>query len=91
MFDFLEQLREKPLYYRKRVALLATTALTGLIFLVWVSTLDFTSNMTAIDGAAVENDLKPIDEIKTNIGSFYDSVKGLSAGLYASGTPNNSQ
>jgi len=82
MLDYIENLRRKPLAYRKRVLFLATSVITGLIVLVWLSTLNFNYNFNGEEEVAIEEQLKPVDEIKTNIVSFYDSVKKMSADIF---------
>ncbi len=82
MFDFIENLRHKPLAYRKRVLLLVTTVITGLIILIWLSTLNFNSSIGDMDGTVIEEQLKPIGEIKKSAVSFFDSVKKMSADIF---------
>jgi len=81
MFDFLEQLRRKPLAYRKRLAVFGATALTAVIVIVWLSTWSLDTGM-AIDSKVASEQLKPLEEIKNSIGDFYDSVKTMSAGIF---------
>ncbi len=82
IFDLIEQLRKKPLAYRKRVLLLSTTIITGVIFVLWLSTFDLNINVSETDSMAVEKQLRPIDEIKTNVVSFVDTVKKMSADIF---------
>ena len=81
MFDFLEQLRRKPLAYRKRLAVFGATALTAVIVIVWLSTWSLDTGM-AIDSKVASEQLKPLEEIKNSIGDFYHSVKTISAGIF---------
>ncbi|MBI2475980.1 MAG: hypothetical protein HYV67_01945 [Candidatus Taylorbacteria bacterium] len=82
MFNYLEQLRKKPLAYRKRVLLFTTAVITGVIFIVWLSTFDLNLKVSDADSAALAKQLRPIDEVKTNIVSFIDSVKKISADIF---------
>ncbi len=52
MLDYLERLRERPEGERRRIALLSTTAIFGLVFLVWWWT--FTSPVTEDSVSASE-------------------------------------
>ncbi len=89
MLNYLEQLRKKPLHYRKRFLFLSTTVITLIIFLVWLSTFNFSSSVSPDDSAAVASQLKPIDEIKTNIVSFYETVKKIGGEIFG-GTATSS-
>lgn len=82
MFDFLEQLRRKPLAYRKRLAVFGATALTAVVVVVWLSTWSGFDSGAAIDSKAASEQLKPLEEIKNSIGTFYDSIKTMSAGIF---------
>ena len=82
MFHFLEQLQKRPIAYRKRVLLLSTSILTSIIVLVWLSTFRTVSDISEVDSVILEKQFEPIEEIKTNIGSFFDSVKTMSAGIF---------
>jgi hypothetical protein len=83
LFNYLENLRKKPIAYRKRVAVFGAAILSGLIFLIWLST--FNAGMANIaDPKTVSEDLKPFEEIKSNIVSFYNSVKEASGNLFGS-------
>ncbi|MDO8590399.1 MAG: hypothetical protein Q7R65_00270 [bacterium] len=90
MLDFIEKLQRKPLAYRKRILFLSTTVITGVIFVIWFSTFNLNTSAREVDIAAIEKDLRPIDEIKTNIASFIDSVKKISADIFdgATTSPN---
>ena len=48
MFNFLENLRQKPVSVRKRVAFLTALSIAGLIFVVWLSVIypDFYTDQT---------------------------------------------
>lgn len=39
MFDKIDKLRKKPEPYRKKIAFIASVFITGIIFLIWLSTL----------------------------------------------------
>lgn len=90
MFNYLEQLRKKPLAFRKRVLLVTTCTLTGIIALVWISTFNVRLDTSETDIAVIENQLKPIEEIKTNIGGLIDAIKTMSAGVFGSGATTSS-
>ena len=85
MFNYLEQLRKKPISYRRRVAVLLAAAVTALILLVWLTTLNFGSE-DSVDSKSLASDLKPFEEIKTSVVNFYDSVKGATQNLFDLGT-----
>ena len=90
MFDYLEQLRKKPVAYRRRVVALTTTALTALIVIVWFSTLSFRVN-AVVDPKTLDNELKPFQEIKANIGNFYDSVVEVGTNLFSPSATSTSE
>lgn len=81
MLEYLEQLRKKPLSYRKRIVVFTATAATAVIVIVWLSTLNF-SPSDSIDSEKLSEDLKPFEEIKENIGNFYASVKDISKNIF---------
>lgn len=94
MFEYLEQLRQKPIYYRKRVATITTVAITVVIVLIWLSTLNF-GTAEKIDSQNVAEALKPLQQIKASVVDFYSSVKEMSSALFeaattSTSTPNNS-
>lgn len=39
MFDKINKLRKKPESYRKKIAFIISASITGIIFLIWLSTL----------------------------------------------------
>ena len=80
--DFIEQLRKKPIAYRRRVLLFTTSIITGVIFIVWIFTFDSSVKAIPTDGAAVARQLQPINEIGANISSFIHTVKSMSAGIF---------
>ena len=82
MFEYLEKIQKKPLYYRKRVLVVATVSLTSIIALVWFITVDF--NLDPVDPKALADDLRPVSEIKSSIGSFFDSAKNIGVKAFGS-------
>ncbi len=82
MFDYIEQLRKKPIMARRRLAILLAVGLTAVIIVIWVSTLDF-GGTGAQDTQTVSTDLAPFEEIKTSLSVFYDSVKTMAEGLFS--------
>lgn len=87
MLDYIEQLKKKPLSYRKKVLVIVTTTVTGIIFLVWASTFNFSFNTST---AEIENQLSPINEIATNASSFFTTVKKLGSQLFGGETSTSS-
>ncbi|MES2087485.1 MAG: hypothetical protein V4467_00675 [Patescibacteria group bacterium] len=81
MFDYIEQLRKKPLAYRKRFLLIVTTSITGLIFLIWVSTFNFSFDQPV--QSLEEEQSGPISEIASNISSFFTVIKKLGSEMFA--------
>ena len=91
MLDMLEKLRSKPIAHRKRVLLLTAGSITGLIFIIWLSTFTTGIASESVDGATVEKTLGPIENLKNNFAYFYDSAKKLSGEIFGYGattTPN---
>ncbi len=85
MFDYLENLRKKPIHYRKRVAFLTATIITAIIVGVWISTQNFAMS-EEVDSKALSDDFKPIEEIKNNVASFIETVKKMGADIFGSAT-----
>lgn len=86
MLDYLEQLRKKPLYYRKRVAALTTTVITAVIIVVWFSTFNFERVENVLDSKAMAEELKPLQHIKASVADFYSSVQQMGAMFFESAT-----
>ena len=82
ILDLIEKLREKPVAYRKRVVFFVASVLTGLIVVVWLSTLDYRFDASENNTATIEKQLRPFEEIKTTIGSFYTSIKQISSEFF---------
>lgn len=80
MLDYIEQLRKKPVAYRKRFLLVFTTTITGIIFMIWATTFDF--NLSPSSSPVVEDGLGPISEIETNVSSFFTTVKKLGSEMF---------
>jgi hypothetical protein len=90
MFNYIEQLRKKPIAYRKRVLLLTTSILTGLVVLIWLSTFSLNLGSTDVDSAVIKDQLKPIDAIKTNAASFFDTIKSMSVSIFGTDATTSS-
>ncbi len=82
MFDYLEQLRKKPVAYRRRVVAFSSISLTALIVLVWLSTISFRADQIS-DSKVVKDELKPFQEIKDSIGAFYTSLTEAGTRLFS--------
>src|SRR3989338_20762 len=82
MLDYLEQLRKKPLYYRKRVAVVGSTAISVIILLIWLSTFNFGMMANIIDSKAIAKELKPLQPIKARVADFFTSVKEMSSAFF---------
>ena len=55
MFDKLEKLRKESENYRRRVALIISASIVGIIFLVWLSVLSVRFSASVQNVASVEN------------------------------------
>ena len=88
MFNYLEQLRKKSLYYRKRLAVITAAIVTGLIVLIWLSTLNFGTGESVVDEKAVAEELKPLKQIKESVVDFYSSVKEMGSELFGVASSN---
>ena len=93
MLEYLEQLRRKPLHYRKRVAVVATSFITGVILLIWFTTFNFGAGENALDSKSLAEELKPIQQIKESASAVFSTLKQTGyqlfdiTGLTASDTP----
>lgn len=77
MLEYLEQLRKKPLSYRKRFLALTTTGITAVIVILWISTFGVGFG-ESVSPKLTEDNLKPIEELKTGMSSFFAAVKDVS-------------
>ncbi|MDO8482464.1 MAG: hypothetical protein Q7S86_01435 [bacterium] len=90
ILDYLEQLRKKPLYYRKRVAVLIASAITVVILIIWYSTLSFDTVKDVANSKTMAEELKPIQQIKASVVDFYSTVKEMSSGFFNTSTSSPS-
>jgi hypothetical protein len=69
MFEYLEQLRKKPLSVRKRIAFFVALSFAGFIFVIWLSIIfpDFRKN-EALQANVLSSEPSPI----TTLGSQID-------------------
>ncbi len=85
MYQYVESLRRKPDHHKQRVAVLGAGAVTGLIFLGWLSVIlpSNTSQIVATSNEAVEtsstDNNTPIESLKRSTAQVYDSIKSLFA------------
>lgn len=82
MFQIIDNLRKKPEHSRKVIALIFTSFIVGIIFIVWFTTL-FTRLSLDVDQKSVEDTqkIKPIETLfKQTKNIFYggiDFINGL--------------
>lgn len=85
MYQYIEQLRKKPYHHKRRVALTASTLITGAIFVGWLSVI-FPSNTNQI--IATSEEVKatvskdnlantPVETLKRSTAQVFDSIKAL--------------
>lgn len=86
MLDYLEKLRKKPLYYRKRVAVITAGAITFIILVIWYSTLNFDMGADVVSSKAVPDELKPLQQIKAGVLDFYAILKETSSEFWSVAT-----
>lgn len=80
MFTYLENLRHKSVSYRKRVVLVATIAIMVPIVFIWIGTWSFGVH-DSVDPKVFQDSFKPIEELKTNVGSFYGTLSEISRNI----------
>ncbi|MCR4311461.1 MAG: hypothetical protein NUV54_02765 [Candidatus Taylorbacteria bacterium] len=81
MFDYLEQLRNRPYGERKKVAVLGASIVTGVIVLVWISTFSVRSSKP-IDTVALQEELRPFQEIKESAKAIFPQIKEVAGALF---------
>jgi hypothetical protein len=76
MLKWFEELQNKPVEYRKKVALSVTLAFTLIIIAVWISVI--LTNFRSDDDLNLAKDAtNPMDYISDSVSSVVDSVRGL--------------
>ena len=83
ILDHLEKLRKKPLYYRKRVAIMTASGITFVILMIWYSTLSFDVGTDAVSSKAIAEELRPFQQIRASFADFYSTVKEMSSGFFS--------
>jgi uncharacterized membrane protein YjjP (DUF1212 family) len=80
MLDFLDKIREKPEQYRRTIAILLVSIITGIIFLVWA-----TDSFTRLSRASLDS--SELDSASTAIKSStsFDSLTNQLTALLAGG------
>lgn len=73
LLDYLDKVREKPESHRRRVAFGSAVLITGLILLVWLTTLPAKFDTETV---ASQERNSPISTLGKNIAAAYDSVRG---------------
>jgi hypothetical protein len=73
MRRFVHTLREKPLEVRKQILMMVSIAVTALIFVVWVATLQYRFNADARH--KIQSDWAPIAHLKESITNSIPSKK----------------
>lgn len=94
MSDIIETLRKKPVQYRKRILFFTSTFITGVIVLVWLSTFNFFPEISDEDSIAVDQQLRPVDDLKKSFIGFIDTLKVAKDGMFsntASSTKSNDE
>lgn len=82
MHQYIESLRRKPDHHKQKVAMLGAGAITGLIFIGWLSVI-LPSNTSQIVASSKESRVTtedsntPIDSIKKNTAQVFTSIKEL--------------
>lgn len=83
MFKYLDNLRKKPDYYKKRFSILVSFLVVSLIFVVWLSVIYPDVKNITKKKAEIRKDPTPTNAILGNIfegfRSLGDSFKGLNA------------
>jgi hypothetical protein len=83
MYQYIEQLRNKPDHHKRRVALLASGAITGLIFFAWLSvilpsnTSQIVADSSQSQGVSEADNNTPIETLKRSTAQVFDAIKVL--------------
>ena len=81
MLQYLEQIRNKPQSYRKRVAVIASSIFTGLIILIWISTFSV-ETAKIVDSKERAKEFAPFQEIKESTVLFFSSLKQMAVSSF---------
>lgn len=85
MYQYIEQLRKKSPYHKRRVALGASGVITASIFVAWLSVV-LPSNVSQIvsesqsaqaASANVPDEVTPLDTLKKSSAQVYEAAKSL--------------
>ncbi len=82
MLQYLEQIRNKPQSYRKRVAVIASSIFTGLIILIWISTFSV-ETAKVVDSKEMASEFAPFQEIKESTVLFFSSLKQMAVSSFS--------
>lgn len=72
-FEFIKKLQKKPEDFRKRIAFITVFVITGIIFLIWLTALNFRFEAKEEGVKKIEG---PFKAIKEDIVNFYETVRG---------------
>ncbi|MSU55246.1 MAG: hypothetical protein EXS46_01750 [Candidatus Taylorbacteria bacterium] len=84
ILDLIENLRKKPVAYRKRVVFVLSTVITIIILTFWLGTFNYRFGGNETSPELSQEGLKPIQEIKSSISNFIDSVKKIGSNVFGS-------
>ncbi len=80
MYTYIEQLRRSPESRKRRFTLVATSVITGGIFLVWISVL-FPQNISTViaenNQAQVPEEVTPVQTLQNSVAQVYTAIQSL--------------
>jgi|ERR1035437_1298315 Trk-type K+ transport system membrane component len=80
MYKYIENLRKGPDHHKRRFTLVATSAITGAIFLAWLSVL-FPQNVSTVvadsQQSQVSDQVTPIGTLEASVGQAFGAIKSL--------------
>lgn len=79
--EFLEKLHKKPVHVRRTILLISTASITGIIFIIWLTSWSVLFNPPKSDTASTLNIATPVFLIKDNWQGFRDSFSNSFSGL----------
>lgn len=94
MFAFISKLQQKPEHVRRRIAIIASAALTGLVTVIWLISLGNSLGESAPGVASKERDTGPFQDLTKGFGDFFSDTAetlqgaaGAFSGLSSEGEP----
>jgi cytoskeletal protein RodZ len=78
MYQYISELRKKPDHHKRRFALLASGAITGMIFIAWLSVLlPQNANQIIAEERSSSSNVTPISSLKSSVAQVVTAAREL--------------